>query len=223
MTIGNQLKRVVAGALVASAILAASAFAATVTVAGSDPYVGYMNVFNLPGDGGAYQFGSVWGTADLCASFTGNDLRLSPNTIGDPNPYWYIGGGGPGAQGNKIMEANMYVETNGVYPGQSLTFTGTVISNNLAVSHVARAFIRDFAPDYSSSVDQFVVLPASGNFAITLNTINDPGRHVQYGFQMTGPNVWVTDVAPYGAVVVGPLAATPTQNSTWGQLKALYR
>ncbi len=76
MTIGNHLKRVVAGALVASAILAASAFAATVTVAGSDPYVGYMNVFNLPGDGGAYQFGSVWGTADLCASFTGNDLRV---------------------------------------------------------------------------------------------------------------------------------------------------
>ena len=37
-------------------------------------------------------------------------------------------------------------------------------------------------------------------------TIPVPGRHVQYGFQMVGPNVWVTDVGPFGNVQI---AAVP--------------
>ena len=218
------LKSVVLGVLVASVMGVGTARAAVnVVVSGSDPYVGYMNVFNLPADGGGYQFGSGWGTADLCAVFTGDNLRLSPNTIGDPNPYWYIGGGGPGAPGNKIMEANMYVEPAGSLPGQTVTFSGAVVSNTLTSAHVAQVFIRDFAPDFSSSVDAFAVLPASGSFSVTLSTINDPARHVQYGFQMKGVNVWVTDVAAFGAVVVGPGLPTATQTTSWGRLKSLYR
>jgi hypothetical protein len=218
------LKSVVLGVLVAGVMSAGFAGAAVnVTVNNADPYVGYMNVFNLPSDGGAFQFGSGWGTADLCAVWQGGDLKLSPNTIGDPNPYWYLPSGGPGSTGNKIMEANMYVEPAGSLPGQTITFSGVVVSNTLTTAHVAKAFIRDFAPDFSSSVDQFVELPASGAFSVTLSTINDPARHVQYGFQMKGVNVWVTDVAPYGSVVVGPSLPTPTQSTSWGRVKSLYR
>ncbi|MFN8588280.1 MAG: hypothetical protein U0704_10830 [Candidatus Eisenbacteria bacterium] len=215
------LKSFALGLMVAGSLIASVATAdVNVTVNNGDNYLGFMNVFDL---GNGYQFSSGWGFADLNAAWVGSNLRLSPNTIGDPDPYWYIGGGGPGHPGNKLMEANCYVEPAGSLPGVTLNFSGTVVSNTLTSAHVARAFIRDFAPDFSSVVETSVVLPVSGNFNLTLATQNDPGRHVQWGFQMKGPNVWVTDTAPFGAVVIGPLAPVPTTNSTWGRVKSLYR
>jgi len=176
---------------------------ATVTVDPGATWLGFMNVFNLPSDGGAYQFGSAWGTADLAASFSGPVLTLAPNTIGDPDPYWYIGGGGPGAPGNKIMEASMYVESNGgLLGGQTVTFTGTVLANTFTSAHSTVAFIKDFAADFSSFNVATIALGAPGDFSIDLATINDPARHIQYGFITTGENVWVTDVAPFGNLQV---------------------
>ncbi len=162
-------------------------------------WLGFMNVFDLPSNGGAYQFGSPWGVADLNSSWSGNVLKLSPNTIGDPNPYWYTPSGGPGSTGNKIMEANMYREVvGGALAGQTLTFEGTVVSNSFTSQHVARIFIRDWAAGFGSSVDTIITLPTSGNFSISQSLINDPTRIVQWGFQVTGPNVWFTDTAPFG-------------------------
>jgi hypothetical protein len=177
----------------------------TVKVDPSATWNGFMNVSNLPSAGGAYQFGSPWGTADLTAVFSGPVLTLGPNTIGDPDPYWYTPSGGPGATGNKIMEANMYVEVTGPLSGVNLTFEGEVLSNSLTSAHTAIAFIKDFAPDYSSSVTTTVPL-TPGPFSVSAFTIPAAGRHVQYGFQMTGVNVWVTDVGPYGNVQI---AAVP--------------
>jgi hypothetical protein len=184
--------------------------AGTITV-GLDPtanWVGYMNVFNIPQNGSAYQFGSSWGTADLCSSWPGPILTLSPNTIGDPNSYWYTPSGGPGAIGNKIMDANLYVEQNGSFSGQTVTFSGNVLANTLfghtdALGNgwTSVAFIKDFAPDYSSSVSATAPLSA-GLFSISLNTVNDPARHVQYGFETIGPDVWSTDVAPFGSIQI---------------------
>jgi hypothetical protein len=217
------LKGVVLGALVACAVSATALADVTVTVNQATITNGYMNVFNLPADGGAFQFGSGWGLADLTATWSLGNVTLGPNCIGDPNPYWYIGGGGPGAAGNKIMEANLYAEPAGSLPGQNVTFNGTVLSNTLTSAHHVVAFIKDFAPDFSSFNISSVTLPASGAFSITLATVNNPARHVQYGFQMTGPCVWVTDLAPYGNVVVGPESVVPVHPTSFGALKALYR
>ena len=181
--------------------LQAPATAATVTVGNSAaPWLGWMNVSNLPADGGGFEFGSGWGVPDLVATFDDPNatLSLSPNTIGDPDPYWYIGGGGPGAPGNKIMEANLYVEETDTLAGQTVTFTGEVLSNTLTGAHTSVAFIKDFAPDYSSFDVASVPLPSSGVFSVELATSGDLGRHVQYGFTTTGENVWVTDVASLG-------------------------
>ena len=182
--------------------------AATVTVDPTASWIGYMNVFETPQHGGAFAFGSGWGTADLTATFSGPVLTLGPNTINDTSSYWYLPSGGPGAVGNKSMDANMYVETTGVYTGQTLTFTGNVLANTL-FGHVNQlgngwtsvAFIKDFAPDYSSSVSITAPL-VNGVFSISLATINDPGRHVQYGFETIGPDVWSTDVGPYGNIQI---------------------
>ncbi len=217
------LKSLVLGAALVCTLGAGSAKAVDFTLNGADPYQGFMNVFNLPSNGGAYQFSSGWGTADLVAVFSGNNLTLSPNTIGDPDPYWYTPSGGPGSTGNKIMEANMYVEPAGSLPGQIVSFSGNVLSNTLTNAHPTKAFVRDFAPDFSSVVEQSVTLPASGVFTVVLATINDAARHVQYGFQMKGPNVWVTDVAPFGNVVIGPVQPTAIKSTSWGRVKSLYK
>lgn len=184
---------------------------ANVTVNPSATWLGYMNVFNLPSAGGAFQFGSPWGTSDLVASFSGPTLTLSPNRIGDPDPYWYIGGGAPGNPGNKIMEANMYVESNGgLLGGQTVTFEGIVIANSFTAAHSTYAFIKDFASDYSSFNLTTVLLGAPGSFSINLATISDPSRHVQYGFQTVGVNVWSTDVAPFGSIQINAVPEPST-------------
>src|ERR1700690_3079091 len=96
----------VAALWVAGAFFAGALTGPAQTPVNVDPgaaWIGYMNVFELPENGGAYVSGSSWGTADLCATFSGTTLTLTPNTIGDPSPYWYTPSGGPGATGNKTM------------------------------------------------------------------------------------------------------------------------
>jgi hypothetical protein len=190
----------------------------TVTVDPGAQWLGFMNVFELPANGGGYVFGSGWGTADLVASFSGPVLTLSPNTIGDPSPFWYQGGGGPGAPGNKIMAASFYQEVTGPYSGVNLTFTGKVLSNTFTSAHSTVAFIKDFAADYSSHVPVSVPLNANGTFSVSMNTIPVLGRHVQFGFETTGVNVWATDVAPFGSIQI---TAVPEPSSLLLGLAAL--
>ncbi len=182
---------------------------ANVTIDPNASWNGYMNVFQLPANGGGQAFGSGWGIADLRASFSGNTLTLAPNTINDPSNYWYTGAN---HAGNKIMEANMYVEENGGLSGKTVTFTGNVLANTLTSAHTGVAFIKDFAPDYSSA--NIVTAPlAPGPFTVSLATDPASGRHVQYGFLMTGPNVWPANAGPYGSVQV--TAAVPDPFVTW--------
>jgi hypothetical protein len=183
-----------------------------------------MNVSELPANGGGYVFGSGWGVADLNCSFSGNNLTFTPNTIGDPNPFWYVGGGASGHPGNKIMDANMYCENaSGAVPGTTVNFSGIILTNTLTSAHVVTAFIKDFAPDFSSNVTTAVVLPTTGSFNLNAVTVNDPARHVQYGFEMIGPCVWITDIAQAGKVVIAPTQAVATKATSWGRMKSLYR
>ncbi|MGH7242738.1 MAG: PEP-CTERM sorting domain-containing protein [Phycisphaerales bacterium] len=195
---------VLAGAACASG---AQAVVVNVDTSGGG-WQGFMNVFNLPSAGGGYVFGSGWGIPDLCANFNdgAHTLTLTPNTIGDPDPFWYTPAGGPGATGNKIMEANLYHEVTTTLSGTTVNFKGTVLSNTLDPSHVASLFIRDFAADYSSSVDIFIPMVA-GDFDFSLNTIPLAGRHVQWGMRVVGPDVWITDVGQYGTAVLATVPA----------------
>lgn len=194
--------------LLAGLASAATASAATVGVNNSSAtWLGFMNVFNLDN---SPAFSSGWGPNDLNSTFNdgAGTLTLSPNTIGDPDPFWYIGGGGPGHAGNKLMEANLYQETTDVYNGQTLHFTGLVLSNTFTSAHVSKIFIRDFAPDYSSFNEASIPL-VPGAFDVSLATDPGFGRHVQWGFQTKGVNVWFTDIAPFGNAVI----ATPAPGS----------
>ena len=196
----------------------------------ADPYLftvdpskilnGFMNYFETPQNGGGYAGGSGWIPADLRATYSGSALTLSPNTIGDPGAYWYNSTGN-NSVGNKIMDANMYAEPAGSLPGVTVTFTGTVLANTLVSDSNTNpagngwtcvAFIKDFAPDFSSFVSVTTTLTNGTVFSISLPTINNPARHVQYGFETIGPCVWAADTAlpGYGKVQIGPLVSTPT-------------
>lgn len=173
---------------------------------------GYRNVYELPAKGGTYLGGQVWPVGDLRATFTsGTSVTLAPCVVTDTGSYWYTPSGQPGAAGNKTIEANVYGQADGTYAGETVRFSGTVAAHTLLSGSgkwTVRAFIRDFAADYSSMVESQVPLSATGEFSVSMTTINDPARHVQWGLQTTGPNVWITDLASKGVVVVNASSAT---------------
>ena len=167
---------------------------------------GYMNVFELPANGGAFRSGQVWSVADLRATFTsGTSVTLAPCVVSDTSSYWFTPSGRPGAAGNKSIEALVYGEANGTYAGETVRFSGTVAANTLlsgSGNWTVKAFIRDFSADYSSMIESQVPISATGDFSVSLTAINDPTRRVQWGLKTIGPNVWITDLASKGTVVV---------------------
>ena len=196
--------------------MAAGANAVTVTVDPTTLTSGFMNVFELPVNGGGYVFGSGWGPGDLVSSFAGNTLTLRPNQIGDPNPFWYIGGGGPGQAGNKIMDASLYNETTGVNVGVTFMFTGNVLANTLngainpynGTTYSSVAFIKDFVANFSSFTSTTVAL-TPGVFNLSLLTSADPTHHIQYGFETIGSDIWATDTALNGGAFTAVIAPVP--------------
>jgi hypothetical protein len=168
----------------------------------SAPWLGYMNWFELPANGGGFAGGSPWGVPDLRAQFSPTVLTLLPNSIGDPSPFWYTPSSS-GPIGNKIMEANLYIEsTGGALNGQNVSFQGTILSNTFTSAHQVFVFIKDFAPDFSSVVQTLVPVSSAGAFSVSLNTINDPNRKVQYGFQVVGENVWISRAPAFGSMTI---------------------
>ncbi|MFK7884394.1 MAG: PEP-CTERM sorting domain-containing protein [Phycisphaerales bacterium] len=210
-----------APAMIVAALIAAPATAdVNVGIDQSDaPWLGFMNVFELDSNGGGFVFGSGWGVPDLSVSFDdgASSMTFGPNTIGDPNEFWYqdptgsgnANPGGPGAPGNKSMEANLFQQlSDGSLSGTTVNFSGSILSDTLTSAHVASVFIRDFAEDFSSVNETIVALDASGSFDISLATIDDgTARNVQWGIQLKGENVWITDVAPFGNITFATVPA----------------
>ena len=171
---------------------------------------GYMNVYDLSNVYQPFPTSGPWAVADLRANFTsGTSVTLAPCYVADSGTYWYTPSGQPGATGNKIMEANLYGQADGTYAGKQLRFSGTVPSYTLqggTGGWTVKAFIRDFAPDFSSYNEQLVPISSTGTFSVQLTAVNDPTRHVQWGLQTRGPDVWITDLASKGTAVVNALA-----------------
>jgi prepilin-type N-terminal cleavage/methylation domain-containing protein len=178
---------------------------------------GFMNVFDLPSAGGAYQpaLSSAWAVPELRADFTsGTSVTLAPCFVSDTSAVWYTPSGQPGATGNKIMEANVYGQADGTYAGKTVSFSGTVPSYTLlsgSGNWSVKAFVRDFAADYSTFTESQVPISTTGSFSVSLETANDPTRHVQWGLQTSGPDVWITDLASKGTVVVNAVATPARQ------------
>jgi hypothetical protein len=185
----------------------------------------YINNATNAGPGVGYQgtnfaFGSVYGLQEITAAFEGCSLLLTPATSTDTN--WFVGGvGAPGTPSIYIAEANTYVQDDSLV-GRTVVFSGTVNSTGLYGSTGPSgdgwngiAFIKDLAPDYSSTITVSAPL-VNGAFSITNATQPSVGRHVQYGFALFGPVVWTTDGDLYGNVNIQNigLTANPTLTAT---------
>ncbi len=174
-------------------------------------WIGFMNVFETPANGGGFVFASGWGVGDLVVvDNMDGTVSLKPNRIGDPDPFWQTGG----LTGNKIMDASYYLEDDNL-AGTAITFNGEIIANTIDDSALTypityEAFIKVFAPDYSSFTAYTADISSTGTFSIALAANQSTtGDHVQYGFQMIGPNVNnnATFDAQYdaiGSILVGP-------------------
>jgi hypothetical protein len=173
----------------------------TVGVDPTQSWIGYMNVFNLPADGGAYQFGNPWGTADLQASFSGSTLSLAPcvNVWETTDTYWVKA---DGVSPNKNMDASMYVQ-NDLLAGQTITFEGDTLANSLVSPYTCVAFIKDFNAGYSLVGSATSVLTPGQEFDFSLATA--AGDHIQYGFEMIGPDANPATAAALGMVQIAPV------------------
>jgi len=185
-------------------------------------WLGYMNVFELPENGGGFAFGSGWGLADLQSIITPatNSVKLLPNvnTYADnpTDPFWV---NQTTLEGNKTMEANTFVEPGASANDNDLTFAGNVVSNTLDSAYSATYFIKALDPN-NGYADAFggsktFDLPASGEFSVSATAAELPaGLIVQYGFTVTGPNADPALVGTLGSVVVNGDFETGAVQST---------
>ena len=176
----------------------------TVTTDAGADFLGFANVFDTTADGGAFIFGSGWGVPDLqtLVDTGAGTITLQPNfnTFAD-NPgddFWINPTTG---EGNKVFEANTFVESTGLV-GSELTFTGGVLINDLDPSYVAIAFIKVFNADFSSVKQVDAPLVGGQNFSITYTEVEAEDTTVQYGWQIIGRNANPANEATLGSIVV---------------------
>jgi len=177
----------------------------------TDAWTGYMNVFELPANGGAYMFGSQWALNALKSTpDTGaNTLTLQPNfnTYADnpTDPYWVDQ---TSLEGNKQMEASTFVEPGPTFNGVDLTFSGSVLSFTLDTAYDVFVFIKGldslngFQDVFGGS--KIIPITATGNFSVSATAAEIPsGIIVQYGFMVVGRNANPANEAALGSVVIG--------------------
>ncbi|MAR67722.1 MAG: hypothetical protein CL833_10790, partial [Crocinitomicaceae bacterium] len=182
-----------------------------VNASAADNWIGYMNVFDNPASpccGGGYIFGSPWGVPDIATTLDAgaNTIELQPNfnCYNAADPFWSDGSG----NGNKIMNANTYVEPGAAFNGVDITFSGSVASHTLDLSqYTAKYFIKALNPaaGFSDALGGSATfdLPLSGDFSVTVPGSSLPaGLIIQYGFQVDGFNANPANAAALGSVVV---------------------
>jgi hypothetical protein len=172
----------------------------TVTITGSESWLGYMAVFQNAGgpvgSKGAAAFDTTWGLSDLRSTIAGDTVVLEPNynAYNASDPFW-----ANGTNGNKWMEANTYVQ-NASWGGGQLTFEGLLLSTTLASPNfTASAFIKSFDGGWGwQGWSQDFITAGETNFSVTFNA---PAGIVQYGFLVEGLNANPANTLENGSIV----------------------
>ena len=182
----------------------------------SDNWLAFMNVFQLPADGGGYEFGSPWEIDKLktLVNIAENTISLQPNfntyAENSGDAYWV---NQSTMMGNKDMEANTFAEPGASFNGQDLTFSGAVMANTLADGYTATFFIKALDPnnDYQDALGgaKIAELPESGNFTVSATGAElAAGLVIQYGFAVRGPNANPANEAMMGSVRIGNMVSS---------------
>jgi hypothetical protein len=196
----SKLQRVLMASFCSGAVLS-GAFQTQAAPVGVDPaqsWLGYLDVFHHPDDGGGHLWGGPWAASDLPAIFSDTSLMLGPNvnTYNFADPYWVR----PDGTGNKQVSANFYVEAASL-AGSMVTFSGDVLVNTLVSPYTLIAFVKEFTPGTRALVGQATSqLTGSSPFSIQYNSL--PGNIIQYGFQTFGLTADPDTVASLGNVEI---------------------
>lgn len=179
----------------------------TVNFNASDPWQGFMNVFETPANGGGFVFSSGWGVSDLVVQLDidANTATLKPNRVNDLDPFWQTGN----LFGNKTMDASFFVNNNTTLVNTPFTFTGEVVSNNLDAEYAEKAFIRIFDGSFNLLREITTDLTPGANFTLFYdNSEGAAGVNVQYGFNLVGRNANPTPAFDAGYDALGSVVIT---------------
>jgi hypothetical protein len=166
----------------------------------------FMNVFELPTNGGAFVFNNAWSVPALKTTLDGgnNTITLQPNfNAYSENPsdgFWV---NQTTLEGNKDMEASTVIQDNSLV-GVPFVFTGNVASNTLDPAYNAYAFIRIFDGGYSLLEEITAPLTSGVDFSAVYNNTQAGAVNIQYGFTVRGRNGNPANEAALGSIVVGP-------------------
>lgn len=196
----------------ATCIVASSFSQNDVMVSATDNWIAYVNVFELPANGGGWLWGSPWAVADVKTTLdvTENTVTLQPNFglyAADPTDAYWVDQST--MEGNKFLEASTFVEPGPSFNGSDLTFHGDILSNTLDVTqYEAKFFIKalDSLNEYQDALGgtQIYTMPVSGSFTVSVSAADIPsGLIVQYGFSVRGINANPMDENSLGSVVLG--------------------
>ena len=187
----------------------------SVTVATSQAWSGYMNVFNVSDNG--YAFGFNYPAADLRATATTTSMTLEPNiaiwTAEAANAGWFDQAAAS-QTANKYIEASSFIEDNDL-AGSDLTFSGNISVADLGEGYTVVAFVKALDPNnnYATVVNNNVDISSTGDFTASATAAElVAGYVIQYGFTVTGPLADPTDTT-LGSVVIGESTPAPSENS----------
>jgi hypothetical protein len=181
----------------------------SVTVATSQAWKGFMNVFNLDD---SYAFGFAYGAADLRATATTTSMTLEPNiaiwTAEATNEAWFDQSAAS-QTANKYIEASSFIEDN-TLAGSDLTFSGNVSVADLGEGYTVVAFVKALDPNsFATVVNNNADISSTGDFTASATAAElAAGYIIQYGFTVTGPLADPTDTT-LGSVVIGEEAPAP--------------
>ncbi len=178
----------------------------------SENWIGYMNVFEVPSNGGAFAFGTAWGVQDLKSTFDTvyNCVKLQPNfntyANNPTDPYWV---NQTTLEGNKEMEASTYLDLDTSYNGHGLVFEGYVQHLTIDTTlYDVNFFIKALDPSNSwqdaLGGSKIIPITSTGYFSISATAAEmAPGLVLQVGFNVIGTNANPADEAMLGSVVIG--------------------
>lgn len=187
----------------------------------SSDYIGFVNVFDL---GGGFTFGSGWGidhpvtgNGNDIGAFGADDITFRNPSIDTNDAFWFQDNGdgtfgGPGGDGNRIIEHNLFQEFDAAgaaaIAGSDLIFDFEVDAFGLDPAVTFEAFITEFNGDFSFNQTEVIPITGTGVEQVTYE-VAGLGGVLQYGFRTTGQVVFTSDADLNGSVTVSPVSAIP--------------
>lgn len=179
----------------------------TVTLDVNDTWNAYLNFFDNPADPtpdcaatGGFCFGNSWGFGDAVGAVGASSLTITPNvnTYNDnPGDAYWRNNEGAGPDGNKIVEANFYVEPGASFNGVDLTFTANITGFTIDSRYTVVAFIKTIG---GTDLNKAVTLTGTGVFSVSATGAELASGIVQFGFALIGLNA--NPVTDWGNVVI---------------------